>query len=63
MTRVEKLRIMEVLWEDLSRNDPELESPAWHESALQETERRMAAGEEKVLDWEAAKKELRRRAK
>jgi hypothetical protein len=61
MSRLEKLSAMEALWEDLSRDEKALESPAWHEDALRETERRVAAGEEKPLDWEAAKKELRQR--
>jgi hypothetical protein len=61
MSRLEKLSAMEALWEDLSRDEKTLESPAWHEDALRETERRVAAGEEKPLDWELAKKELRQR--
>jgi hypothetical protein len=61
MSRLEKLSAMEALWEDLSRDEAALESPAWHAAALRETERRVAAGEEKALDWETAKKELRQR--
>jgi len=61
MSRVEKLRMMETLWDDLSREEHLLESPAWHKAALAETGRRVAAGEEKTVDWETAKKELRRR--
>ena len=52
---------MELLWEHLSRPDDALESPAWHAQELAETERRLAEGKEQVMDWEAAKKELRRR--
>jgi hypothetical protein len=59
MPRSEKLKLMELLWEDLSRADGEFESPAWHERALAETERRLAAGQEQVLDWDTAKKTLR----
>ena len=59
MSRLEKLSAMESLWADLSRDEQALESPGWHADALQETERRVSAGEEKPLDWEAAKKELR----
>ncbi len=61
MSRVEKLRAMEALWEDLSRDEQALESPAWHEDALKETEQRVASGAEKPIDWDAAKKELRRK--
>jgi hypothetical protein len=59
MPRSEKLKLMESLWEDLSRTDGEFESPAWHEKALAETERRLAAGQEQVLDWNTAKQALR----
>ena len=52
---------MELLWEHLSRPDDALESPAWHAQELAETERRLAEGKEQVMDWDAAKKELRRR--
>jgi hypothetical protein len=34
-----------------------LESPAWHKAALQETEKRLEEGKERILDWHTAKKE------
>ncbi len=60
MPRQEKLRLMEMLWVDLSQDEAEFESPAWHADALRETAERRARGEESVLDWEAAKVKLRR---
>jgi len=30
MPRQEKVKLMEALWMDLSRDEAELESPAWH---------------------------------
>jgi hypothetical protein len=60
MPRQEKLRLMEILWADLSREESALGSPAWHESALRETASRLARGEESTLDWEFAKAKLRR---
>jgi hypothetical protein len=59
LPRAEKLKLLEALWEDLSRSDSELESPAWHEQELAETERRLLEGKEQVVDWETAKKTLR----
>jgi Putative addiction module component len=59
MPRSEKLKLMESLWADLSLDEAELESPAWHADALRETAERVARGEEKVLGWEQAKAELR----
>jgi Putative addiction module component len=63
LPRIEKLRLMETLWEELSRPDSEFKSPAWHGKELAETERRLAEGKEELLDWESAKKTLRKRFK
>lgn len=61
MSRVEKLQTMEDIWTDLSRIESEVESPAWHEAVLKETDARVAAGQERIADWETAKRELRMR--
>ena len=39
MTTAEKLCVMEELWADLTQNENEFESPAWHLTVLQERER------------------------
>ena len=62
MTTAEKLRAMEAIWADLCRHEEELESPAWHEELLKQREERVKSGEEKFMDWEIAKKQLRDRA-
>ena len=59
MTIAEKLRAMEALWADLSRDEAQLESPAWHEDALREREANIQSGKETFIDWETAKKQLR----
>jgi hypothetical protein len=61
MSREEKIQTMEAIWADLSKADTEVESPDWHGTALEETEARIDAGEEKITDWESAKRELRSR--
>ena len=61
MTTAEKLRAMEALWADLSRNEESIPSPAWHGQVLEEREARVKSGQEKFIDWEAAKQELRDR--
>jgi len=48
---------MEDLWIDLSGT--EFVSPAWHADVLAERDRLIESGEEKFLDWEAAKRQLR----
>ncbi len=57
MTIAEKLRAMEELWADLSR-DESFESPAWHEKVLKDRTR-----QRDFVDWETAKKQLRARLK
>ncbi|MEX2044652.1 MAG: addiction module protein [Opitutus sp.] len=61
LPRDEKLKIIETLWSDLSADDDSFESPAWHAEELRKTETELAAGRVEVLDWEDAKKELRKR--
>ncbi len=61
LSREEKLKIMEAIWEDLSRDADQVESPDWHREALEETASRLKAGRERVVDWPEAKKELRTR--
>jgi len=61
MSRTEKLQAMEIIWADLSKAEAEVESPAWHADVLRETEARVAAGQERIADWETAKRELRKR--
>lgn len=56
----EKLKIIEALWSDLAGDDESFASPAWHEDALRKTEAEFAAGRIEGLDWEDAKKELRK---
>jgi hypothetical protein len=58
LQREEKLRLMEALSVDLSRDDQELDSPSWHGPALRGTEARIAAGSEAVFTWEQAKARL-----
>jgi putative addiction module component (TIGR02574 family) len=57
----EKLKIIETLWGDLAADEDSFTSPAWHADELKKTEAKFAAGQIEVLDWEVAKKELRKR--
>jgi hypothetical protein len=59
MSTEEKLQAMEALWADLTRNEEQFESPAWHEQVLEEREQRIGSGEESFVDWELVKKQLR----
>ena len=59
MSREEKLRAMEALWQEISKEDPAPESPAWHGEVLEQTRSRVSAGTEQAVDWEEAKRRLR----
>ena len=61
LSRDEKLRVMEAIWEDLSNEDEQIESPDWHKKALQDTEKNFFSGQEEVFDWKEAKNKLRKR--
>jgi hypothetical protein len=62
MSRDEKLRAMEAIWADLSQDEDQIESPAWHEKALREAECAEKSGKAQFSDWEDAKKRVRRKA-
>jgi hypothetical protein len=61
MTTEEKLRAMEAIWADLTRNADNFESPAWHADVLRERDQRIAEGKETFVDWDEAKRQLRER--
>lgn len=61
MSREEKLQAMEAIWADLSHTDADVASPSWHAAALEETDAKLASGEACVVDWDKAKRDLRKR--
>ena len=61
MTIREKLEVMESLWEDLARTPEVIESPAWHQTVLDERRQRVADGTARFVDWETAKKDIRKK--
>jgi hypothetical protein len=63
MSKANQLRAMEELWVELTRDEEKFESPHWHLKLLSETERAIETGKVKFMDWEQAKKSLRRQAR
>ena len=59
LTRTEKLRMMEVICDDLSRDSGALSSPEWHAQALKDAEHALAENRTHFVSWDAAKKILR----
>ncbi len=54
----EKLRTMELIWDDLCHTS-DFASPGWHKDILEEREKRIREGKEDILDWEESKRQLR----
>ena len=61
MTVKEKLRAMEMLWDDLCRNEKQIPVADWQKDLLDDRQRQIEAGEAKFSDWESAKKRIRDR--
>lgn len=59
MSPEEKLRTMELLWQEISREESAVESPRWHSELLEQTRSDLSAGTEHSVDWEQAKRRLR----
>ena len=57
----EKLRAMEKLWEDISRQPDQVDSPAWHADALRDRAQVGESTQAQFMDWERAKADIRRR--
>ncbi|MEX2579180.1 MAG: addiction module protein [Verrucomicrobiales bacterium] len=55
----EKLRIMELLWSNLTGSGDEIDSPSWHGEVLSETAKRVSEGAETPIDFSTAKEILR----
>ena len=58
MSREEKLRAMEWLWESLAHDEESAAPPAWHAAVLAERRRLAESGEAKFVPWEEARKVL-----
>jgi len=58
MSIEEKLKLMEKIWRDLIQQSEAIISPEWHKDILNEREKRLKSGKEKVVDWKEAKEKI-----
>lgn len=58
MTVVEKLQVMEAIWDELSRNADDVPSPDWHRELLSEREAAIMRDEVRFEDWATAREKL-----
>jgi hypothetical protein len=63
MTTLEKLVVLDQIWEDLMRNADDIPSPDWHKEVLSARANRVNNGESEFMDWEEAKSRLRAECK
>ena len=62
MSKADKLRAMEAIWADLTQDSEKLPSPAWHAAALEQTETLVKDGKAKFIEWNVAKRMIRKKA-
>ena len=55
MSHGEKVRVMELLWDELCHEEEEPESPAWHGSILAERQNEIQSGQAKFLSIDEVK--------
>lgn len=60
LTKIEKLQLIEQLWQDLS-TESEFLSPQWHADILHKTEALVATKQNQFVDWQDAKKQLQKK--
>ncbi len=59
MSLNEKFMTIEMIWDDICHTSADFPSPAWHDKILKERDAKIASGEDKLLDWETAKNQMR----
>ena len=63
MTSLDKIAMMEQLWDDLCRDPESVPSPDWHKSVLEEREERINNGKAEFTAFEVAKDRIRDQTK
>ena len=56
MSSEDKIRTMEILWDDLYRKADSIPSPVWHKEILDNRENALKNGDDGFIDWSKAKK-------
>ncbi|MDA3925854.1 MAG: addiction module protein [Kiritimatiellae bacterium] len=58
MTTSDKISAMEMLWDDICRDVPNMNSPKWHGELLKQREQNVKNGTDEFVDWEEAKQDI-----
>jgi len=59
MSTEEKIKAMEIIWDDFCKKADSKPSPPWHEEVLHDREQVVKNGDEEFVNWEKAKKTIR----
>jgi hypothetical protein len=49
MTTIERIQVMELLWNALCHDEEEIESPGWHEEILKKRRKKIESGKTKFI--------------
>lgn len=60
MSLEEKLRLMELIWQDISFEEGQILVPESHKDQLEERAKMVQEGKAEFIDWEKAKKEIKK---
>jgi hypothetical protein len=63
MSVEDKLRTLEILWNDLRANEENIPTPQWHRDLLDERSRLVREGKAGFSDWDTAKARISSRAR
>lgn len=63
MSVKEKLRLMELIWQDISSDEEHIEVPKSHKDQLDKRAKMVQEGKAEYIDWEQAEKEIKKATK
>jgi len=63
MTSLDKISMMEKLWDDLCRDPEAIPSPEWHKETLEAREKQLNEGKAKFTAFDRAKERIRAQTK
>jgi putative addiction module component (TIGR02574 family) len=60
LSRLEQLHAIEVLWESISHNDSDFDSPEWHKDVLDSRRKAIDSGEATFISFEELKNRVQK---
>ena len=60
MSTIERLQVMEELWDALCHEEQEIKSPAWHGKTLKERKKKIESGEAEFISIDELKAGIRK---